>query len=193
VAALSSAQLQSYQQQFLANPRQFLAQNFIDECGDDFVSLIQSIAANPANLQKIIDALGNARGCQPAAIGAGLGKAALEAVKTNPSYANQIQTAVAAAGFAQVVAAFSSATGGTQIGSTGAPDAGGSAGSGGGGGSGGPTGAGAGGIPSGGTGGGGGGGSSGTGGTGGTPSRTSDLTGGTTGGGGGVPGSTSPH
>jgi hypothetical protein len=118
VAQQSPTQLESNQQQFLANPGQFLAQNFING-GNDLALMIRSIAVNPGNLQIVINALANANPSQQTAIGSGLGQAALASMRTNPSYANQIQTAVAASGSSRTAAGYSSASGGTQIGSTG--------------------------------------------------------------------------
>ena len=118
VAQQSPAQLESSQQRFLANPGQFLAQNFING-GNDLALMIRNIAVNPGNLQIVITALASANPSQQIAIGSGLGQAALASVRTNPSYANQIQTAVATSGSSQTAAGYSSASGGVQIGSTG--------------------------------------------------------------------------
>lgn len=174
-AALTEAQLQAAEQQFLANPAQFLAQNATMDAAD-FATVIQALAANPANLPTITSALANANPAQQTAIGAGLGQAAAAVQQSNPNYANQIQTAVAASGSAQATAGYSSSTGGTQIGT-----GGGAGGGGGGGGVGGPTGTG--GVPSGGGGGGGSGSSGGNNNSGGNGGFVPGLSGGTSGGG----------
>lgn len=177
-AELTAVQLQNYQQQFLANPATFLASNFTNG-GEDLAAIIKAIAADPANLQIILDALASANPSQQTAMGSGLGQAAVAALATDPDYANRIQLAVAGLNMPQVQAGYNAATAGTQIGST----------SGGGGGGGGPTGQGSG-PPS---GGGGGGGSSGGGGTATTGTAAQNLlTGGGVGSFGALSGSVSP-
>jgi hypothetical protein len=98
---LSEAQLQCFEQQFLANPQQFLAQNFTDG-GSNLALLIKRIAANPDRLQAIVDSFASANPSQLNSIGGGLAQAALGATET---YATQIQTVVnaaAAAGYWQI-------------------------------------------------------------------------------------------
>jgi uncharacterized circularly permuted ATP-grasp superfamily protein len=98
---LSEAQLQCFEQQFLANPQQFLAQNFTDG-GANLASLIARIASNPDHLQAIISAFAVANPNQLTSIGGGLAQAASGA---NSDVATQIQTVVnaaAAAGYWQV-------------------------------------------------------------------------------------------
>lgn len=117
-AALTAAQLQSAEQQMLTNPASFLATNFASG-GDDLAAVVKALAADPANLQTLINALANANPSQQQAIGFGLAQAAQLALQNNPQYANQIQTAVAAANSPQASAGYQAGSGGTQIGSTG--------------------------------------------------------------------------
>lgn len=134
MAALTSQQLQALDQQFLANPQQFLSQNFSNG-GEDLAAVIASLSQTQANLQTILSATSSANPAQQRAIGQGLGQAAKTALDNNDQTLLQaIQSAAAsltAAGFTQVAAGYNSATAGTQIASVGG---------GGGGGVGGPTG-----------------------------------------------------
>jgi hypothetical protein len=169
-ADLTTAQLAADEAAFLANPAQFLSTNF-QNGGNDLAAVIQALAADPANLNTIINALANANPSQQNAIGQGLGAEAKAVQQSNPNYASQIQTAVANAGSTQASSGYTSGTGGTQIGSAGG------GGGGGGGGIGGPIGNG---PPSGGSGGG----SAGTGGSSQTTTQGNSLSGGSVGGGG---------
>lgn len=182
-AALSAVQMQTAQQQFMANPGQFLATT--DLSPSDLAAVVQALAATPANLPAIIAALASASPTQQNAMGQGLGAAALAAQQSDPAYANQIQTAIATSGSAQASAGYATGSGGVQTAST---AGGAAAGGGSGGGGGGPVGSG-GGAPS---GGGGGGGSAGTGGSQqtGTTGQTSMTSGSSVGGGGGGTGGT---
>lgn len=128
-AALTSAQLQSAEQQMLANPAQFLATNFASG-GDDLAAVVKALAADPANLQTLINVLANANPSQQQSIGFGLAQAAQLALQNNPQYANQIQVAVAAANSPQASAGYQAGSGGTQIGSTGGAGGGGGGGGG---------------------------------------------------------------
>ena len=118
VAALSPQQLQTAEQQFLANPSQFLATHK-DFSRQDLAQLIAALAATPANLPTIMSALANADPSQQRAIGTGLGRAADAAKNSDPAYAAQIQQAVAASGLQDVIASYTSATSNTQTSSTG--------------------------------------------------------------------------
>lgn len=128
VAALSTQQLQNAEQQFLANPGQFLATHK-DFGRQDLAQLIAALAATPANLPTIMSALANADPSQQAAIGTGLGRAADAAQKSDPTYATQIQQAVAASGIQGAIASYTSATSNTQTSSTGGGGGGGGGGS----------------------------------------------------------------
>jgi|SRR5581483_1516170 len=131
--------------QFLANPASLLSAN--PDGGGKLVSTVRDLAlSDPATLPVIISLLANANSAQQAAIGSGLGQAAMASLRSNPTFATQIQDALAASGVQMAIASFASTTGNVQIGST-------AGGAGSGGGGGGPV---NGGPPSGGGGGGGG-------------------------------------
>ena len=117
---------------FLADPAKAL-QNFPNG-GAQLISLIRDVAvAHPEALNSIVALLKTANTDQQAAIGSGLGQAAQIVTKTNPTYANQIQQAVASAGSDAATTSFASVTGNVNIAATGG-------GGGGGGGAGGGTG-----------------------------------------------------
>jgi hypothetical protein len=128
----------SLAQRFLANPSQFLAQN-AGNANLDLAAVVAEAANNPANLQTIVNSLANANPDQQGQIGNGLGQLAAQLQQSNPEYASQIQTAVAASGNTQVANGYTAGSGNTSIGSNG-PGGGGAGGGGGGGGSGGSTG-----------------------------------------------------
>lgn len=179
----ASAATQQQLSAFLADPGAILGAN--PNGGGKLVSTIRDLllsdqgamaaACTAANrptqpnciLSAIIALLSGASAEQQSAIGAGLGQAAQALIGTNPTFANQIQTALAASGSDVAIASFATTTGNVQIGANGG---------GGGGGGGGPV---TGGAPA---GGGGGGGGFGPGSTG-TGSGGSGLTGGNVSGG----------
>jgi hypothetical protein len=116
-------------QQFQANPAQVLA-NYPDG-GPLLISLIRELAiADQADLLLIIGLLANANVDQANAIGAGLGQAALASIGTNQAYANEIQTALAAANNQTASLAYAAVMGDQAIGATGAGGGGGSGGGG---------------------------------------------------------------
>ncbi len=117
--------------EFLANPNTLLANN--PNGGSQLVSAVRDLVlADPATLASIISLLNNANPAQQSAIGTGLGQAALASVQNNPSLANQIQEAIAAANVQVATAAYSSTTG-NAVTAAGSPGAGGGGGGGGGG------------------------------------------------------------
>lgn len=121
---------------FLADPAKAF-QNYPNG-GALLISLIRDVAvAHPEALNSIIAQLKTANVDQQSAIGSGLGQAAQIVAKSNPTYANQIQQAVAAAGSDATLTSFASVTGNVNIAATGGGGAGGGGGTGGGGGVGG--------------------------------------------------------
>ncbi|MGA7799244.1 MAG: twin-arginine translocation signal domain-containing protein [Gammaproteobacteria bacterium] len=132
--SLAMAQ-QSAVDKFLADPAKAL-QNF-PKGGAQLISLIRDVAvAHPEALNSIVALLKTANTDQQSAIGSGLGQAAQIVTKTNPTYANQIQQAVASAGSDAATTSFASVTGNVNIAATGGGDGGGGDGGGTGGGGG---------------------------------------------------------
>jgi hypothetical protein len=110
--------------QFLANPSAILADH--PNGGARLVSRIRDLAlSDPATLAAIIALLANANDAQQSAIGSGLGQAAQALASTNPTLANQIQTALAGSGSKLAIASYSATTGNVQIGAAGGGGAGG--------------------------------------------------------------------
>jgi hypothetical protein len=105
-------------QQFQANPAQVLSGN--PTGGAQLTALIrQLVIADPADLPVVINLLANVNAEQAAAIGAGLGQAALASVRTNQPYATQIQQALAAANNSDASTAYAAVTGNQPIGAVG--------------------------------------------------------------------------
>ena len=98
-------------QQFLSNPGDLLKQ-YPDGKGPMIAAVRDLAASDPQTLNALIGLLANANGDQASAIGTALGQVALAAVNTNQAYAEQIQTAVAAAGSGNALVAFSAVVGG---------------------------------------------------------------------------------
>jgi hypothetical protein len=115
----AAAQLTPQQvSQFLANPSAFLAEH--PNGGARLVSRIRDLLlSDPSTLSAIIALLANANDAQQAAIGSGLGQAAQALASTNPTLANQIQTALAGSGSKLAIASYSATTGNVQIGAAG--------------------------------------------------------------------------
>jgi hypothetical protein len=83
--------------QFLADPAALLKQ--YPSGGPQMLARVRGLAAtDPATLEPIVDLIPGANSDQANAIGTGLGQVALMVTKTNPTYANQIQEAVAKTG-----------------------------------------------------------------------------------------------
>ncbi len=98
-------------QQFLANPSALLTQ--YPDGGPQMIDEVYKLAGtDPATLQALLGLLKSANPKQASAIGTGLGKIAVEAVKTNQAYATLIQQAVVAAQSASALVAFDAAIGG---------------------------------------------------------------------------------
>ena len=126
-ASQAQQQGQLTPQQFQANPAQVLA-NYPDG-GPLLISLIRELAlADQADLPLIIGLLANANVDQANAIGTGLGEAALASIGTNQAYANEIQTALAAANNQTASLAYAAVMGDQAIGATGAGGGGGGGG-----------------------------------------------------------------
>jgi hypothetical protein len=99
--------------------------------GSELISLIRQLAiADQADLPLIISLLANANPDQANAIGTGLGQAALASVATDQAYANEIQTALAAANNQTASLAFAAVMGDQGTGATGARGGGGGGGGG---------------------------------------------------------------
>jgi len=82
--------------QFLADPSKLLAQ--YPDGGDGLVKEVRDLATSQSStLGPLIDLLATANANQTSAIGTALGEAAVTAVKTDPSYAHTIQSALVAA------------------------------------------------------------------------------------------------
>ncbi len=91
--------------EFLANPAQVLAQ--YPNGGADLISLIRDVAtSHPEALAAITNLIAGGNADQQLAIGSGLGQAAAAVAATDPAYATQIQTAVAASGSSNVQTAY---------------------------------------------------------------------------------------
>lgn len=98
-------------QQFLANPSALLTQ--YPDGGPQMIDEVYKLAGtDPATLQALLALLKSANPKQASAIGTGLGKVAVDAVKTNQAYATQIQQAVVAAQSTSALVAFDAAIGG---------------------------------------------------------------------------------
>lgn len=98
-------------QQFLANPSTLLTQ--FPNGGPDLIKEVRDLAASdPKTLNALIGLLASANPDQAGAIGTGLGQAAELAVPVDPTYADQIQTAVVAANSNFALVAFSAVVGG---------------------------------------------------------------------------------
>ncbi|WP_445216154.1 hypothetical protein ACKWRH_28065 [Bradyrhizobium sp. Pa8] len=121
---------------FQSNPGGVLERN--KDGGAILLTLIRNLAVDdPATLSSILTLLSTANKDQKLAIGAGLAQAAKIVVVSNPTYASEIQQAIARTKDQDVVLAFAAASGDQPTGETGA---GGGAGGDAGGGSGGQTG-----------------------------------------------------
>src|SRR5579862_5157084 len=133
ISQANAAQLTTQQvTQFLADPTLILKAN--PNGGDKLVSQIRDLmlsdsclpspvsprlAACDQTLSAIIALLANANDAQKSAIGTGLGDAAQAMVTTNPSLANEIQTALAANGDKLAVEAYQTTVGTQAIGAAG--------------------------------------------------------------------------
>jgi hypothetical protein len=133
VSPAAAAQLTSQQvSQFLADPSVILKAN--PNGGGKLVSAIRDLMMSDACLpspvapqlasceqvlKAIIALLANANEAQQMAIGSGLGQAAQSMVTTNPTLANDIQTALAASGVKVAVAAYQTTVGNLPIASAG--------------------------------------------------------------------------
>jgi hypothetical protein len=116
--------------EFQADPNQALLDN--PNGGGKLTSLIRQLTlADPNDLPLIINLLMTTTPAQAAAIGSGLGQAALALVRINQPYATQIQQLLAAADNADANAAYAAVTGNQPIGAVGAGGAGSSGGLGG--------------------------------------------------------------
>jgi hypothetical protein len=95
-------------QQFLSNPASLLALS-----GPQLIAMVRDLAASdPGTLNAIIGLLSSANPDQSTAIGTALGQVALMAAGTDPSYATQIQDAVATSKNTSALVAFSAVVGG---------------------------------------------------------------------------------
>jgi hypothetical protein len=104
---------------FLGNPAQLLQQH--PAGGGALITQIRDLAAsNPATLPVILNLLANANRDQKSAIGSGLAQAARICVRTDQSFANQIQQALAATNDREAIAAYTSVTGDQPLGGIGA-------------------------------------------------------------------------
>ena len=118
--------------EFLGDPGQVLQHN--PTGGAVLVSVLRDFAiSNPTTLQTILNLLTSANASQKSAIGAALAQAAKIVVRTNPTYAGQIQQGVVRTKDQNVITAYTAVTGDVTITATGG------IGGGFGGGSGGPT------------------------------------------------------
>ena len=117
VSAGSAQQLLT-PQQFQADPGQVLMSN--GDGGAQLTSIIRQLAvADPKDLPLIITLLKTANQMQAAAIGSGLGQAALALVRTNQPYAAQIQQQLTEANNQDASMAFAAVTNNQQIGAVG--------------------------------------------------------------------------
>ena len=113
------------------DPSQFLAQS--PNGGGNLVSQIRNLlVADKASLQTIMGLLPGANAEQQASMADGLSQAAKVYVRTDPVFAGQIQQAVVASGFPELIKAYTSLSGDTVTASTGGGGGGGGAGGGGG-------------------------------------------------------------
>jgi len=98
-------------QQFLANPAALLTQ--YPNGGPAMITEIRNLAASdPATLKALVGLLASANSDQASAIGTGLGQVAVMAVRTDPSFANDIQGAVVTSQNDSALVAFKAAVGG---------------------------------------------------------------------------------
>ena len=98
-------------QQFLANPAALLAQ--YPNGGPPMITEVRNLAASdPATLKALVGLLASANADQASAIGTGLGQVAVMAVRTDPSFANEIQGAIVTAQNDSALVAFKAAVGG---------------------------------------------------------------------------------
>jgi hypothetical protein len=103
---------------FLANPSSALAAN--PNGGAALVAFARDMAmSSPDALPVLIALLSSASQAQQTALGSGLGQAAQASLTTNPTYAAQIQQAVAASGNGPAIAGYSGVTGNTNTASVG--------------------------------------------------------------------------
>ncbi|WP_140981691.1 hypothetical protein [Bradyrhizobium guangdongense] len=115
---------------FVANPAQLLQQN--SDGGPTMISRVRDLAAsNPSTLQAILGLISTANSNQRVAIGTGLGQAAQVCVRTDGTYASEIQRSVGQTGAPDVIAAIASVLGDAPIGALGGGGGGLSAGAGG--------------------------------------------------------------
>jgi hypothetical protein len=99
-------------QQFLADPAALLAQ--YPHGGAKMIAQIRDLAASdPAILKALLKLLSVANAEQATAIGTGLGQVAIMALRTDQTYATQIQEAIVAAQNNSALVAFSAAVGGS--------------------------------------------------------------------------------
>ena len=83
-------------EQFLSNPSKLLSQ--YPDGGGALVTQVRDLATSePSTLGPLIQLLATANANQTSAIGTALGQVAIAVVKTNPTYANTIQSALVAA------------------------------------------------------------------------------------------------
>lgn len=98
-------------QQFLANPSALLEQ--YPSGGPAMIKAVEDLAgSDPGTLAALIGLLSQANTDQAAAIGDALGQIALNAVNTDPDFANQIQTMVVQSNNISAEVAFSAVVGG---------------------------------------------------------------------------------
>lgn len=113
------------------DPSQFLAQS--PNGGGTLVSQIRNLlVADKASLQTIMGLLPGANADQQASVADGLSQAAKIYVRTDPVFAGQIQQAVVASGFPELIKAYTSLSGDTGTAATGGGGGGGAGGGGGG-------------------------------------------------------------
>ncbi len=98
-------------QQFMSNPSTLLAQ--YPNGGPQMIKAVRDLAgSDPQTLGPLIQLLSQANADQSTSIGTALGQIALAAVNTDPTYADQIQTAVVKSGNISAETAFSAVVGG---------------------------------------------------------------------------------
>ena len=103
---------------FLANPALLLKDN--PDGGARMLAQVRDLAiADPATLQSLLSLTSSASKDQKAAIGAGLAQAARAVLRTNPTYANQIQLAIVNLKDQEIMVAYTAASGQQAIGATG--------------------------------------------------------------------------
>jgi hypothetical protein len=98
-------------QQFLADPAALLTQ--YPNGGPALIAQVRNLAASdPATLTALVGLLASANSDQATAIGTGLGQVAQMAVRTDQSYANDIQVAVVTSRSDTALASFKAVVGG---------------------------------------------------------------------------------